>query len=179
VSQTAHRLQALELAHIGVRAFIDRAATGGLHQAGDDRIPPLVGTGAGELDHHHRAETVGDHAGQAVGLSVDQAHPVLARQPGMRCPPRPRGGHRPLDEGVIDGLLHVEGPHPGADLRLRRPRRPRQGSATGILHQHRIPRPRPPLQPIHRAGKDPGVTTEHGTFLAGFENQISHNENAR
>jgi hypothetical protein len=168
VGQAGDRAEPFELAHIRIGTLIHRAAAGGLDQPGNDGIAPLVGPGAGQLYDHHRTEAVGDDAGQTIGLPVDQAHAILPGQPGMRSTTRHRRRHRTLDEGMVDGLLGVEGPHPRPDLRLRRPRRPRQRLAAGIHHQHRIPRPRPALQPVDRTGEDPGVPTHHGRSLPGL-----------
>ena len=70
------RLQALQLAHLGVGALEHRFAAGGFEQAVQDRLAPALDAGGEELRHQHVGVAVHHQAGQAVRLAVHQAHRI-------------------------------------------------------------------------------------------------------
>ncbi len=155
-------LQALQLPHAGIGAFVEPGEAGGLQQGVGDHGFPALGAGAGELRHQGVAVAVHDQAGQAVGLPVHQAHAVAVDREAL---PRPdRAVHGRGEECGVDALRLVEAPGAGADARCGAEGGPRQEAAVRRLHPHGLPAVAAALG--NGRFEDPGMAAQEGTLLA-------------
>ena len=121
--------QALELAHLRVRALVELAQAGRRQQqVGDHRFPAL-GAGGEELRDQGVGVAVDDQAWQAIGLGMDQTHAIRRnRQPGAHR----QGGLDALRKKArVDALRFVKAPGPHAEDRLRAVSTPAEELAFG------------------------------------------------
>ena len=101
-----------------------RRGTGRADQGGDDGLLPALDAGREELADQHVAVAVDDEAGQAVRLGVDQpAGGGGTRVPSSRRRAATALATRRAEEGLVDRLVRVEGPHPGRGSASRASRR--------------------------------------------------------
>ena len=77
-SGTGARRQTFEIAHVGVRAFVDAHRARGGGQRLDDFVTPTIRTRRGKLQHDGVAVTIGDHARQPVRFAVNQPATAMA-----------------------------------------------------------------------------------------------------
>jgi hypothetical protein len=126
-AKPTRKLEALELAHLGVGALEDRFAAGNFSQRIQNGVAPALDAGGEELRHQHVGIAVDHQPGQAVGFAVHQAQGVGVPRRGQGVAQRKRFLNPVAEEGGVDGLRGVEGPDARADLRLR---------AVGGVRQH-------------------------------------------
>ena len=169
-----HRLESFEPAHIGIGSLVDACAAARLAQRGKDRPAPFLGTGRRQLHHKRVTIAIDNQARQAIRLAVNQPQTVLPPQIRHRLTTCDGGVNVALEEDVVDDLVGVERPYPGAYLRLGAPRRPRQGPTVGGDDVDRVTRPGATIQPVNDPGKNPGVPTGQRAILAGEKNELSH-----
>jgi hypothetical protein len=74
------RFKPLESANIRIRSLVDARTAGHPLQRAKDRLPPFFRAGGGQLQDDGVAVAIGDQAGQAVGLAMDEPQALLALQ---------------------------------------------------------------------------------------------------
>ena len=169
-------LEALENAHSGVGALVDRAAR---REGGDrvgDRVLPSVHAGGLHLDRHDVGVAVHHEARQAVALSVHPAHGVaLFRVPAAFAPP-PGGFEAALEERCVDHLGSIEREDAHGDLGRGGVETPPQPVAAPGDDVDDVAVGGFAVRAQDRAGKDPGVATFQGLLASALHLQFDHIE---
>ena len=171
------RLEAFELARLGIGALVDRLAAGELGERIEDRIAPALDAGGEKLGDQHVGIAVDDQAGQAVRFRVHQAQRIRVLGGGQALAHGKRAHYPVAEERGIDLLGRIEGPDPRADLRRGAVRRARPCFPGSVAHLDGIAALRLVGDALDRAGKDPRMAAAQRFLAPGFE--VNHFFRAR
>jgi hypothetical protein len=140
---------------------------------GCDLVAPDPHARRSQLHDDYVAVAIGDEAGQAVSLGVDEPERLRAGE--QRVP----GAHRrcrgdALGKQAHRGILLAPRQHPHADARMRGevPKSERLALATD--HANPVARAGPALDPAHRAGEHPGVAPAHRPVATSVKHDVGH-----
>ena len=167
--------QALARAGVDVAAVVDAPATGhvahqGLHK---HRLPELRAR-ARELDDGEAVVDVGDHAGEAVALGVDDAHGVRPSVGPERRAAPDGVGDEAVDERRVRHGVRAEAQHPHADLAVGRVGPVPQAVALRGADRDRLADARRPLDAADRPGEDPGMAMEGRVVALCVQDDLVH-----
>ena len=160
--------EALEAAHVGIRALV-HAARAGSPAAGPRRSRRArLGAGREQLHDDGIAVAVGDDTGQSVGLAVDDAArgvPVVEHRR-ARC----RGARdRTREERIVDRRVGLEAPHAGADLRCGDQAARAANAPSASTTSTVSPGAGVAFDRVDRAGKDPRMPQRERLLAPGLE----------
>jgi hypothetical protein len=164
VRQSRAGRQAFELAHVDVRALVDTRCTCRRGERRDDRLAPSLPARRRELQHDRVRIAIGNHAGETVGLAVDEPAPrVIVIQ--HRCACRDCARDAAGEKLGVDALARIERPDTRTDLRGRGIGRLCHECAVRGQHGYRVSRFQRLVGGRDRAREDPGVALPQ-RFLA-------------